>query len=475
MRFFDYIKLAYKNLTRRKLRTFLTTIAVVVGAIAVTTLVSLGQNAGKSFADMINNLGILNMVTVSPDPDSEGGGGMIGTGGGDSFGGKKINDTSVADVKKIGHVKDATPVAALWFESMQLKGESKKVRSNIIAFDPESKAFPIQTVAGRTIRKDDMGKIVLGAGNLKAFGYADRPNEIVGKKLLLNTKGNYTGWGTEAPSKPPQNQDENWWKEQEKKTVQVEVEIVGVAGSTGDDWQDFTNLAWAHAVQTRREWQEDKTKREALEQAQRNGQNVNWTQTMVLQSTDEILQNGYNSLIVQIDDSKNADTVVAAVKKLGYGATTAKEMIDTILNVIKLITQALGAIGGIALVVAAIGIINTMAMAIFERTKEIGVMRACGATRATVRRLFTLEAALIGLIGGVVGVGVSYGAALIGNWAMEQYGAASSIPITDFVYFPYWLCFGVIGFTTLIGLFAGLYPAFKAARLSPVEALRQNK
>ncbi|MFA5926587.1 MAG: ABC transporter permease [Patescibacteria group bacterium] len=480
MKFLDYIKLAFRNLTRRKLRTFLTVSAVVIGAIAVTTLVSIGQNVGLSFKEMINNLGILNMVTLAPNQDDETGG-MINAGGGDTTGGKKVDDTTIAAVKKIKHVVDATPTASLWFESMQLKeGSGKKIRAGLLALDTETQAYTIDVSVGRPVNKNDMGKIVIGSGNLKALGYNDKPEEIVGKKVLLSAKGWYSGWGADVP-KPPQNGDsEKWFKDQEQQKHQIEVEIVGVATPSGDDWQNYTNMEWGRAVQTRREWRQNEEKSRAWEEQQRSNFGGSKSSSggkpdfYELVTIDELAKSGYNAVVIKVDDSKNTDAVAAEVKKLGYGASTAKEMIDEILRLIKILTNILAAIGGVSLIVAAIGIINTMAMAIFERRREIGVMRACGATRATVRRLFTFEAATIGLLGGSLGLLITYILALIGDWAAEKFGGLASIPIQTFVYFPYWLVFGVIGFTTTIGLFAGLYPALKAARLNPVEALKQQ-
>lgn len=480
MRFFDYIRIAFKNLSRQKLRTFLTTIAVVIGAVAVTALISVGQNVSKSFVRIINDMGILSMVTVSPDPDSEGGG-MLNVNG-DTTGGKKIDETTITAVKKINHIEDVTPMANLWFETMRLSDGSsnKKVRCSIMAFDPDSYAFSIEPAAGRALKADDVGKIIIGQGAAKNFGYGDKPQELVGKKALLSVKGFYTGWGVEVPKPPENGSDENWRKEQEKKSADVEVEIIGVAAATGDDYNNYTNMEWARAVKTERQWQQDKAAMEAwqrrMEEADRNGRYLNEKQpAMQLVSTDGLKRDGYNALILKVDDPKNTDSVVIEVQKMKYGATTAKEMIDQILKMIKIISEILAAIGGLALVVAAIGIINTMAMAIFERTREIGVMRACGATRATVRQLFTLEATLIGFLGGALGVAICYGAGVGGDYYMEKTGGISSIPIESFVYLPYWLIGGVIGFTTFIALFAGLYPAFKAAKLNPVEALRSNK
>jgi putative ABC transport system permease protein len=131
----------------------------------------------------------------------------------------------------------------------------------------------------------------------------------------------------------------------------------------------------------------------------------------------------------------------------------------------------LGGIGGIALVVAAVGVVNTMIMSILERTREIGVMRAVGARRGTVSLLFTFEAALLGFFGGVIGLGVGYGAVLIANPIVNKQLSSNNITSSNIITLPIWLILGVIALTTAIGILAGLYPARRAAHLDPVEAL----
>jgi ABC-type antimicrobial peptide transport system permease subunit len=132
----------------------------------------------------------------------------------------------------------------------------------------------------------------------------------------------------------------------------------------------------------------------------------------------------------------------------------------------------LGGIGGIALLVASIGVINTMVMAILERTREIGVMRACGATRAHVRRLFTFEAASLGFWGGVIGIGIGYALIRGANVMLDKQFASSGVDTANIISLPVWLIAAVIGVTTVIGFLAGLGPASRAARLNPVDALR---
>jgi len=112
-------------------------------------------------------------------------------------------------------------------------------------------------------------------------------------------------------------------------------------------------------------------------------------------------------------------------------------------------------------------------MATYERTREIGVMRACGATRSTILLLFSFEAAILGFLGGVFGVVISFLLGLVAKLLVTKFGASlGTIPIDQIGSFPLWLVGGVLTFTTLIGVLSGLYPAIRASRLNPVDALR---
>ena len=129
--------------------------------------------------------------------------------------------------------------------------------------------------------------------------------------------------------------------------------------------------------------------------------------------------------------------------------------------------------GGLALFVAALGVTNTMIMAVYERTREIGILKAIGASRWDVLRLFIVEAALIGFLGGVLGLALG---TLLGrgvDWAAHWYLESEGVRgIGSLSVVPWWLALGALSFGTLVGLAAGVYPASRAARLDPVAALR---
>jgi len=444
----------------------------------------------------LESMGALTMVTVSRSDEISSGGPNLQLGGGDSnsLNGTKLDDAIVDKVKAIPHVTGVSPSVSLWdFETISLLGDTKKYRPDIIAIEPNG-TLRLDAMAGRTLQSNDLRKILLSAGLAKKFGYKDNPEQLVGKKVILTAKGYYTGDGVDV-KKPPVNADENWWKEQENQIREVEAEIIGVASSGMNDSQSYVSLDWARLVQTRRNWKYDDAKRKELEQQRQaedevlkqqekrggaridwEARNLEWQQQMpdlmVLETTNQITENGYGSILANVDDMNNVEDVAKQVEALGVGASTAKDFLDSLSQLLKVAGLILGAIGGVSLGVAAIGIINTMVMATYERTKEIGVMRACGATKATVRQLFTFEAALLGFWGGVIGLAISFGLAMLGNYFGNQYLTSQNISLSNIITFPWWLILGVVGFTTFIGTLAGLYPASRASRLNPVEALR---
>ena len=139
-----------------------------------------------------------------------------------------------------------------------------------------------------------------------------------------------------------------------------------------------------------------------------------------------------------------------------------------------IVDAALGAVGVIALFVAALGIINTMVMSILERTREIGIMKAIGGSETEIKTIFFFEAGCIGFLGGVFGLVLGWLVTRVANLVMNHYIVNNGGYEVDLFYIPVWLILGAMGFSILISLLAGLYPAVRAARVNPVEALRHD-
>lgn len=495
MRFFDYIRYALKNLTRQKSRTFLTITAITVGSLSLILMASLIISIRSALIEEFKKLGAFNLVTVVKDPNSVNNNNLMGTNG-DPSEGKMITDTTLASIKEINHVLDATPLITVSIGTIRPKEQVKKTWANLVAYDPKTDVFAIPLLAGRKIESDDMDKIVVGARYLQDFHYnTSDADKLIGRKVVLNSKmgggGSGVDWGA-PPAKPPADADENWYRSQSKNGIDIEAEIVGVANNgTVGDGASYINIAWARRLNTQVNWKWDdeankqaqescnRSNQQAQQQAKESGQSYNngkcerLAPVMVLQKYDNFKDQGYTSIVLKVDDTKYLDEISGKITKLGYGAMTAQTMLDQINNIFKMISIVLGAIAGISLFVAGIGIINTMIMATYERTREIGVMRACGATRATIRRLFTFEAASLGFWGGLFGLLLSYGLIRLAKFIITRYGAdLGGLPIDKIGSFPIWLVIGILVFTSMIGIISGLYPAVKAARLNPVEALR---
>ena len=182
-------------------------------------------------------------------------------------------------------------------------------------------------------------------------------------------------------------------------------------------------------------------------------------------------QGGFQSFLVDADNERDVASVATAIDHLGVNTATGLAQLNKQKDNADVVGLILGALGLVALGIAALGVMNTMVMSVLERTREIGVMRAVGARRSTIRRLFTFEAAALGFFGGLFGVVIGSVFVLVAKPVISNAVKSGPLKGADFTV-PLWLVVVVIGGTTLIGLASGFLPARRAARLDPVEALR---
>ena len=176
----------------------------------------------------------------------------------------------------------------------------------------------------------------------------------------------------------------------------------------------------------------------------------------------------YEQGYVRVDDFNNVLDVQSQIKELGIDAWSYAQMIQSMQQQSRSLQLMLGGIGAVAMLVAAISIANTMLMSIYERTKEIGVMKVLGCRMSSIGAMFLCEAAIIGLVGGIVGLAFSYGIGAVVNMVLGASGAYSSFRSV----IPLWLCLVGLGFSTMVGVLAGLYPSQRAMRLSALAAIR---
>jgi putative ABC transport system permease protein len=471
MRIIDLIATAFRNVRRQKLRSALTIFAVVIGATSVTIMLALVTGAKGFFLSQFEANGTLQQVEVSPQTDLTWSGDKQG--GPDCQGCVKLTDTVVDKLAAIPHVVGAARVTSVNnFEGAMLNGQKVRL-NNLVAYDANG-IVTNNVLAGRDISASDTtGVVTITADIADKLGYHKHYSDLLNKTITLVSQGYYSGVGANVLQ---QYQEQQQYFQQnnggggqnfEPTPTQIPAKIVGVIDTSSYRDSVRVPLVWAHGMEEQQNYQQPP------QQGNRYCPNGRCPQAQpVLTVTDELALNGYQQVTLKVDNTSNAAGVVSAVKKLGLGAADAQSFIDSILRIFNIISLVLGGIGAIALIVATIGVINTMVMAILERTREIGVMRACGATRGTIRRLFTIEAGVLGFLGGVFGVIVGYGLTDVANLFINPMLASSGIKSHNIISLPLWLIIAVIGATTIIGMLAGLYPAFRAARLNPVEALR---
>ncbi len=180
----------------------------------------------------------------------------------------------------------------------------------------------------------------------------------------------------------------------------------------------------------------------------------------------------FASLTVRAKSPSYVEALEASIKNMGFGAFSLLDASKSLRIFFSVFDLLLGIFGSLALAVATLGIVNTLVMAILERRREIGVLKALGAADRDVKQLFFVEAGVMGLVGGILGAFLGW---LIGRaltFGTNLYLHRQNLPGVDISAVPWWLVLGAIAFAIIVSLAAGLYPASRAARLNPVEALR---
>ncbi len=472
MSVFDLFMMANKNLWRRSTRAMLTILGVVIGTASIITMVSLGIGLNESQRANMERWGSLNIVQINPSQsvDSE---------GNPLEGVPVLNDETLALLETISGVTALSP-------ALQVNGEAtwqrETGRLSVIGLEVGQLAELEFAVAyGEMLAPEDDMKIMVGAEVINLFagdartqrgaqggnfpgaaagrniGQADL-NRMIGVQPQMRPGQNAFGGGAAgdaAEADPQQLLGEKitlTLTNGRQETRNFHFMVVGVLDDSDRTraWQVFASLEDMERLN--RFMQRSHNRRDSLNE-----------------------ERTYNYILMRTADVGRATVLVNELREAGYNASTMAEMLEGIEDTTRMIQAVLGGIGSVALLVAALGITNTMVMSIFERTKEIGIIKVIGATNGNVSSIFLTEAAIIGLLGGIFGIVLSYGASAIINRFggsfinMGMGGAGTNISVI-----PLWLALFAIVFAMTIGLLAGVLPAKKAVKLSPIDAIRQN-
>jgi putative ABC transport system permease protein len=180
----------------------------------------------------------------------------------------------------------------------------------------------------------------------------------------------------------------------------------------------------------------------------------------------------YATVSVRVKDPGKIQLVEDAIKKLGFNTFSILDATRSVRRFFTVLDLFLGIFGSLALAVASIGIVNTLVMAILERRREIGIMKAIGASDYDVQKLFFAEAGVMGLLGGALGVALGWIIGRVINLGTNVYLRSQDLAPEQIWFVPWWLVGSAIVFAIVVSLLSGLYPAARAARLDPVQALR---
>lgn len=445
MNFSDLLSMCVRNLTRRKFRTFLTVTGVVIGTCAIVVMISIGVGISESTEKMLEQLGDLTIVNVySQSSDTP------------------IDEDAVAAMQSLENVNLASPTMRYNPQGSSMELYAGK-RDKYLCYYSFTGVYPdALELLGKKVDRGtlDLGengkKINLVFGPMIPYEFEDT------RKRWPNNR--IDGWPDENGNMPEPFFDpmEAEYKlkispaKDGAKMLEFDMNLSGLMPYQENDWESMYTIYIS--IDNLKKIKAAFEKENSIKK-------------------DKEKSDSYEQVIVKVNHIDNVRAVVDSIKEMGYYPSSMEDFRENIQKSTQQTQMALGALGGVSLFVAAISITNTMIMSVYERTREIGVMKVLGCLVNNIRTIFLMEAGLIGFSGGVIGIGLSYLLSFLlnkfggqmggGMMGMGMEGAQISV-------IPLWLVLLGMIFSTLIGLGSGFYPANRAVRISALEAIRQE-
>lgn len=427
MKLNDLLVFSLRNLSRRKLRTILTLLSILIGTSFIILMISFGLGMQKSNEEMIESMGGLTNITVRSNdpygPDT------------DKKNSKVLNDAKVKSFGAMDGVKDVLPVIEI-------------NSANILIKNYDAYAM---------IKGVDVNK-------MEEFGYT--VNE--GKNISQNSDDEYIFSNIHVYNNKTGEPIDNIDIMKEKPIIRIGWKDLQSEMETGKKtYMDFkfkpvgkTSGANMYDPEILMNYKTAKK----LYMAERE---LNMSEDSPKKISERDIP--YSYVILKANTLEDVKPLQEELTEMGYMTQSNLEFNESMQQQVRTIQLVFGAIGAVALLVAAIGIANTMIMSIYERTKEIGIMKVVGASIKNIRDIFLLESTLVGLIGGVLGVLLS----LLVSYVLNKYLFAGDDMGGGFSsYIPVWLMLVSAIFSAVIGLLSGLLPAIRATKISAIDAIR---
>ena len=461
----DIISMAIKNLLKRKLRTFLTILGVIIGTASIVIMVSLGLALNKNFDSQLSQISDITLVKIY---------GVDETSSAYQANKNKIkmDDTAIFNFKQIENVEDVTPLIDLY--SIKAVTGKYSASLHIVGIEPEFfKNMGYELEAGRFLNPDDKLNIVCGGkipfSFMKVnqrrtryfynnFGNRDQKEkkpdvDVMKDRINISVDANY---GNKKTDSDETSESSN------TKAKAYPVKFVGLLKQS-DSYSESDYNCYMTIDQVKKLSSE----KQKFEKAYYNNK------------SSQKNSDGYDNIYIKCKDIDSVKGVADKIKDMGYNGYYNGEYLESMKATAKNMQGLLGAIGAVSLFVAAIGIANTMIMSVYERTREIGIMKVIGASIRDIKKIFLIEASVIGFLGGIIGVVFSLFISHILNtssisffntgYIFEEPGSKKIVSLV-----PVWLCLLGIIFSGLVGLVSGYFPARRATKLSALTAIKSE-
>lgn len=451
MKLYDSLDLAGRNLRESVLRNSLTTLGISVGVASLVAMLSLGIGLQQLASRRLQRSGLFDTVVVTSRRDLRGFDREQEQNGPAPAESPDLNDAARLTIARLPGVVEAYPDLRFITE---LRFDDKPHLTMIAGLPFSSKdSDSFEGMQGKFFSSEDAHEVILQKnfaaellGKNSRLGdeirVADVAGPVLGKQLVMRyAERQSSGAGEDSASYSVISRE-------------LQLTIVGVTDLDPDSLRGAG--------------------RARLFIPQRLIEGLHAMQAYDMRDSTRATSSQaiYSTVVARISGAGKVDAVEQAIKKLGFNTFSILDATKSMRRFFAILDLFLGIFGSLALTVASIGIVNTLVMAILERRREIGIMKAVGASDADVRGLFFAEAGAMGLLGGIFGTALGWIIGRVINFGTNIYLKRQGFPPEHIWAVPLWLVAGALGFALVVSLLSGLYPAARAARLDPVQALR---
>jgi putative ABC transport system permease protein len=464
----DLTELAVRNLRESLLRNSLTTIGISVGVASLVAMLSLGIGLQQLASRRLMKSGLFDTVVVTSRRDLRNFGREEERSGPAPAESRILDEPTRREIERLPNVLEAYPDIRFITE---LRYEDKPHLTTVAALPASAKSNDaFETVQGHFFSSDLAPEAILQKAfaeellgktpkpGLDETNVADLAAPLLGKELTMRyaqREAAQSAPSTEASDKNTSSGHQSLaGAAYSVVSREQKLKIIGVADLDPESMRGptrarvFLPLELAESLHVMQPTDLREISRAATDQPV------------------------YSSVSVRVKNPSQVQKVEDAIKKMGFNTFSILDASRSIQQFFKVLDVFLGIFGSLALAVAFIGIVNTLVMAILERRREIGIMKAIGASDGDIKKLFFAEAGAMGILGGIVGVALGWAIGQVINLGTNVYLKRQSFPPEHFWSVPWWLIAFAMLFSFLVSLAAGLYPAGRAARLDPVQALR---